>query len=236
MRTGREDIRTPSRPAGPRRGIFPRGLFRRSLLLLPLCLALSGCLETTGSGGDDAYFSSKRRPMGPVHASAGMAGGSVVVRGPDDYCIEGRSLKIRADGGFALLARCDILSGGEMGNPVALAMLTATVTPYEGTLPGAASMARDFAAGGTPVLSSAERDGVRLLHLGAGGNARVRAADPRQWRAVFLVNGSLVSLAAYGPKDSAVAGSGGRALLLSMARAIRAASPQSPAAAPDDAG
>ncbi|MBY5972620.1 hypothetical protein KUV28_09695 [Ferrimonas balearica] len=210
----------------------------RAAFLLPLCLVLSGCLETAGTpsagfrqveeqGRGGGFFASMRRPVGPVLVTAATAAGDVVIRGPEDYCIEGRSLKTRARGGFALLARCDILSGGEMGDPVALALLTATVTPYEGAeLPPARQLAADFAE--MDVLEVMDRDGVRLLHLGKGGNARVPAADPRQWRATFLLNGYAVSLAAYGPKDSSVAGAAGRPILLAMARAIRAASPDRP--------
>lgn len=230
------------RRAGPGGSGPARALWRAARRLRPVALLLplmlGACLETTGSpsagfrqveeaGGGSGFFSSIRRPIGPVLVNAATASGDVVLRGPEDYCIEGRSLKTRARGGFALMARCDILSGGEMGDPVALALLTATVTPYEGSeLPGAARLAADFVD--MQVLEALDRDGVRLLHLGQGGNARVPAADPRQWRATFLLNGYAVSLAAYGPKDSAVAGAGGRSLLLAMARAIRAASPDRP--------
>ncbi|PJE27935.1 hypothetical protein SAMN06297129_0086 [Pseudooceanicola antarcticus] len=210
----------------------------RPLAALAACLALSGCLDTPGAPGGGAFrkvenggglgiFSSLRRPMGPVLVTAQAASGNVVIRGPEDYCIEGRSLKSDSKRTFALLARCDILSGGEMGSPVALALLTATVTPFDGELPDAQALARDMAA--LEVLEYLDRGEVRLLHLGQGGDALVRGADPRQWRAVFTLNGQAVTLAAYGPQDSSVAGLGGRSLLLAMARAIRAASPDGPA-------
>ncbi|MBR9764230.1 MAG: hypothetical protein GYB53_12065 [Rhodobacteraceae bacterium] len=248
--------RLADRESAPAR-FLPRGLadrdsaparflprFGRPLAALAACLALSGCLDTpTGAsggafrqvengGGGLGLFSSLRRPVGPVLVSAPAAGGDVVIRGPDDYCIEGRSLKTRDDRSFALLARCDILSGGEMGNPVALALLTVTVTPYAGELPGAEALAADMAEMG--VLDSLERDEVRLLHLSSGGNALVGSADSRQWRGVFTLNGQAVTMAAYGPQDSAVAKAGGRPLLLAMARAIRAASPDAPGAADPD--
>lgn len=232
--------RVAARPAlnSPRRR-RPLGQALRAALLLPLCLFLAACLETAGTPsagfrqveeggrGGGGFFSSMRRPMGPVLITAATASGNVVLRGPQDYCIEGRSLKTRPHGGFALMARCDILSGGEMGDPVALALLTATVTPWNGgELAPASTLAADFSD--YQVLDALDRDEVRLLHLGKGGNAMVPSADPRQWRATFLLNGYAVSLAAYGPKGSAVAGAGGRPLLLAMADAIRAASPDRP--------
>lgn len=242
-RAGRESVPArllPKRRAGGRGGSARVLRPRRVVMALSACLALSGCLDTpfasgaggafrkVENGGGLGIFSSLRRPMGPVLISAQAANGDVVIRGPEDYCIEGRSLKSDAERSFALLARCDILSGGEMGSPVALALLTATVTPYDAELPDAQALARDMAA--LEVLEYLDRGDVRLLHLGQGGDSLVRSADPRQWRAVFTLNGHAVTLAAYGPRDSAVAKAGGRSLLLAMARAIRAASPDSPGA------
>ncbi|WP_010138961.1 hypothetical protein [Oceanicola sp. S124] len=241
MSTPISDLTRAGRDSAPARVMSRLG---RPLTALAACLALSGCLDTPSGasggafrqvengGGGLGLFSSLRRPVGPVLVSAPAAGGDVMIRGPEDYCIEGRSLKVRAERSFALLARCDILSGGEMGNPVALALLTVTVTPYDGELPDAASLAADMSEMG--VLDSQDSEGVRLLHLATGGNALVGSADKRQWRGVFILNGQAVTMAAYGPKGSAVARAGGRPLLLAMAGAIRAASPDAPGAAEPD--
>ncbi|WP_163847520.1 hypothetical protein [Pseudooceanicola aestuarii] len=229
-----------------------RGPWRlASVVLLPL--ALSGCLEGAGpdavpadrpkrlseiktTEGGLGFLSSLKRPIGPVLQQARTAGGAVVIAGPEGYCVEGRSLKTRQRGGFAVLARCDILSGGDIGAPVALALLTVTIAPAGDVtvLPSAADMARDFTYLG--VLDMVDGQGVHMLHLETGGNDHVPAVDPRHWRGAFLLNGYVVGLAAYGPRDSSVVADGGQALLLAMARRMRSASPEgAPSANPEAA-
>lgn len=221
--------------------IFDRtwtGRILRPVALLGALVLLGGCdatrtadaLAREDNGEALSFLSNVNRSSGVVLRSAEVAGGDVVVSGPAGYCIEGRSLKKRTRYGFALLARCDILSGGEIGTPVALAMLTVTITPFgEGAaapadLPDAKTLATEFPA--TQVLSAEDITSVRVLHLAQGGDSFAPGADTRQWRGAFLLNGYLVSMAAYGPKGSSVADKGGRALLLEMAKTIRTNSPQ----------
>ncbi|QOL81714.1 hypothetical protein [Pseudooceanicola spongiae] len=213
-------------------------IFRPAALLMTLAL-LAGC-EAPGTSGAIAredngqalgFLSSVNRNSGSVLGSAEVAGGDVAIHGPAGYCIEGRSLKKRSRYGFALLARCDILSGGQIGTPVALALMTVTVTPFEG--PGDLADARTLSAEfpRSDVLSAEDVTAVRLLHLAKGGDTFAPGADPRQWRGAFLLNGYLVSVAAYGPEGSTVADKGGRALILDMAKTMRAKSPKLPAPA-----
>ncbi|KAA2312528.1 hypothetical protein DL237_16765 [Pseudooceanicola sediminis] len=230
-------------PISERTGL---GRVLRPVALCAMLALLAGC-EATGNAGALAredkgqalsFLSSVNRSSGMVLRSAEVAGGDVVIHGPAGYCIEGRSLKKRARYGFALLARCDILSGGKIGTPVALALLTVTVTPYgqgagdPADLPDARTLSREFPAG--DVLAASDVASVRLLHLATGGDSFAPGADPRQWRAAFVLNGYLVSLAAYGPQGSTVADKGGRALLLDMAKSMRTESPKTPARATAD--
>lgn len=183
-----------------------------AVLIAPL---LAGCME---AGGLNA-------PGGRVYQAVEVADGKVVIRGPSGYCLDGRSLRESSEDGFAVLARCDILNSGNRQNAAALAMLTVTVTPYNSSqsLPSAREMAADMPQ--DAVAGTAQSGDIRLLHLRTGGDQLIDTADPRHWRAVFLVNGELVSVAAYGPRDSQVADAGGRSLVTATARAMLRASP-----------
>ncbi|NIZ11146.1 hypothetical protein [Pseudooceanicola sp. HF7] len=187
--------------------------------------ALAGCAPG-GSEGSMGFLSSTGRPTGTAVTAAKLVEGDVVVRGPSGYCVERGSVRSRNDTGFAMLARCDLL-GGISGSPVALGVLTVTVTPYaEADLPAARDLARGFGPG--KVLGVAQSRDVRLLHMASGGDEMVGTADPKQWRGAFLLNGYLVSMAAYGPADGALAGDGGSRVLVRLAEAIRKASPDKP--------
>lgn len=213
----------------------------RPAALLAAPLILGGCLAIApddgkvtartggGGGGLSAIFSTHSRPIGDPLPKAPLAGGNLVVRGPDGYCVDGTSLNNRASGGFALIASCQVLSGGDEGARVGIAVMTVSAVPaVEGDkLPDADAFGAAFAP--TRVLWTGERQGVRLVHLAAGGDALFDEADPRYWRGLIALNGHVISLAAYGPEGSAAASSSGGRLLIDLAAAMRAASPNLPA-------
>lgn len=210
----------------------------RPAALLAAPLILGGCLtlapedapEATASGGGglSAFFSSHSRPVGEPLPQAPIGGGDIVVKGPSGYCVDGKTLRNRASGGFALLASCHVMTGGKSGAPMGVSVLTVSAVDAdaEHPVPGAAEFAASFAP--TRSLWSGERGGLALVHLASGGNAMIPEADPRHWRAVFELNGHLVVLAAYGPEDSATASPGGGRILIDLARALRSSSPNLP--------
>ncbi|MBT9384110.1 hypothetical protein KM176_09590 [Pseudooceanicola sp. CBS1P-1] len=204
-----------SRPSLP----LPRRLLRPAALLLVGLLA--GCEATPQAEGSIGFLSNMDGTSGTALEAARVADNRVVIRGPDGYCIDARSLRNRPEKSFALLARCDVLSGGLVGAPVEMAVLTVTVTPASGSLPRAETLASSFSAG--DVLKALNRAGLRLLQLARGGNDLISTADPQHWRGAFELKGYLVSMAAYGPPESDVRGNGGRSLLQAMARAIQIA-------------
>ncbi|MGR3323495.1 MAG: hypothetical protein ACU0DK_16370 [Pseudooceanicola sp.] len=202
------------------------------LRLIPAgCLAalLAGCLEmpeTSGGGPEDGLFaivSTVSRPVGDPIPQAPIAGGNLLVKGPVGYCVDRKSLRNRASGGFALLASCHVMTGGKSGPNVPPVVMTVSATrPEPGTpLSDRAALAAAFAP--ALVLSQSDVKGLRLVHLGAGGDEAMRDADPRHWRGVMALNGYLVGLAVYGPEDSFSARAGGSAVLVELAEALREA-------------
>lgn len=185
----------------------------------------SGALSFLSSGGEKAVV------QRDVLRKTSLMEGDVVVRGPEGYCIDRRSLRLKRDGGFALLASCEALSGvrGEAVEPV---LMTVSVLPGApgATRPGAAEIAALMAP--AEVLATHEDAGLALVHFASGGEQVLPGGDARYWRGGMVVNGHLVGLALYAREGGKMAGKGGRRLVSDLARGIRRASPRRPVAAP----
>lgn len=192
--------------AATRRGIAFRAMG------LAACLPLSACLD----GADPPARQDAMRTIS-------FYDGAVTVDSPRGYCIDRASVKHDADGRFALLASCESLTG-EPGVEVAPAVMTVAVLPRAhdaNTPPDATAMAQ--AVGPDTVRRAEEDDGITLVQVANGGEAVLPQGDPAHWRASMMLNGHVVGLAAYGPKDGEIAGSQGRDLLRAFGATLRAA-------------
>lgn len=201
----------------------------RLLLLGGLPLPLMGCFgPETGALSFLASGNEKTEVARDVLRKTSLLGGDVVVRGPEGYCVDRRSLRHRDTSGFALLASCESLSGvrGQQVEPV---LMTVSVVPGgpEVQRPGATEIAALMAP--AQVLAAHEDADLALVHFASGGDGVLPGGDARHWRGGMVVNGYLVGLALYAQKDGAMAGGDGRRLLTELARSIRRASPDRPA-------
>ncbi len=167
-----------------------------------------------------------RRP--PLQQAA-LENGAVIIAGPAGYCIDPVTLDRSAGRGFAVLASCQNLSGGETGGIVDPMMLTVTVGSAgpSGALPSPEVMAAE--AGQSPIAGGGVRDGLSLVHLAAGGNRVLPEGDPRYWRGAFRLNGRLVVMALYAPQDGVLAGGDGAEMLRAVRARITALSPEAAA-------
>ena len=183
-------------------------------VLAPLCgLLLAGCL---GHGGVPGRTDAPLRAM-PLY------GGTIVVRGPEGYCVDPASRRRQPAGTLVLLGSCEALTG-EPGTRVAAALMTVTITPRR---PGTGQpRARDIAEALAPKepLAQHDEDGLAMVHFNIGGAMVLPGGDPRYWRGGMALNGHLVSLGVYGPEGSGISGPAGRALLRDLAQEIRDAS------------
>ena len=201
----------------------------RPVAILAALAGLTACAEMDQGGAQGeglfAIVSTVSRPVGDPLPQAPIAGGDILIKGPPGYCVEGRSLRNRASGGFALLASCHVMTGGKSGAEVAPAVMTVSAQAMAGgvQVPDRRALAQAFAP--SQVLAQSSVKGLTMVHLGQGGDTAVPDADPRHWRGAMALNGYLVSLAVYGPKDSAEAGAAGSALLVELAEALRRARP-----------
>lgn len=176
------------------------------------------------------------RPQMPMPlARTTLAGGDVVLEGPEGYCVDPLTVDNRAGGSFAMLGSCRILSSGRTGAPAEPLLITVAVGPrgQADDVPDAAALAALVDA---PLIGGQSAPGFTTANLASGGAQVLDGGDDRHWRAAFVQNGRLVGLALYAPADSAMAGRAGEGLLAALRSRIAALStPEAEAAAPDDA-
>lgn len=194
---------------------------------LAAMLPLAGCMGSN-AGGLSFLASGDTPATSDALRKVAMYDGEVVVRGPAGYCIDKRTLRRSRNGGFALLASCESLSGLR-GHGVEPLVMTMSVLP---DAPGATRpTASEIAATMTPaqVIAAHETTDATLVHFASGGDDGLEGGDARHWRGGMLVNGHLILLALYAREGSPMAGKDGRALLTDLARSVRRATPARPA-------
>lgn len=202
------------------------------IVLLAAALPLTGCFgPDTGALSFLASGNEKTQVARDVLRKASLLGGDVVVRGPEGYCVDRRSLRREETSGFALLASCEALSGVR-GQPVEPVLMTVSVLPGgPGTpRPGATEIAALMAP--ARVLAAFEDADLALVHFASGGDGVLPDGDARHWRGGMIVNGYLVGLALYAREGGVMAGGDGRRLLTELSRSIRRASPDRAAGGP----
>ncbi|MGR3453914.1 hypothetical protein [Pseudooceanicola sp.] len=208
-------------------------LITRAVSVGAALMALAACLEAPQGGGENlfAVVSTVSRPVGDPLPQAPIAGGDLLIRGPEGYCVEGRSLRNQASGGFALLASCHVMTGGKQNVPVSPVVMTVSASRAEPgqAVPDRAALARAFAP--AQVLTGSTVRGISMVQLASGGEAAVPDADPKHWRGAMELNGYLVLLAVYGPEGSYAADKGGGAMIVELGQALRGARPARPATA-----
>lgn len=169
-----------------------------------------------------------------------VAGDSIWVAGPPGYCIDRSASNDGAGGAFVLLGSCASLSrDASRPHPQEPGVLTVTVSEggiaagglgdllgdleaYFQTPEGRASLSRDGRAGSVELLTTRIADGALYLHArDAGGRARGMADD--YWRALFDINGRLVTLSVNAFSATPLSVSAGFATLEAFAARIRAA-------------
>ena len=168
-----------------------------------------------------------------------VARGKVAIVAPPGYCIDLSALHNREDGSFVLLASCATLSPqAETGQAVLPAMLTASVSAqndvefgrsyrllrrYVRSPAGRAALARDGNARSVRILSTRRINDTLLLKVRDRSPALAPALQRDYWRAVFALNGRLISLSVFSFADHALRNSEARAILMQFVQRVRAA-------------
>ncbi|MCE0506950.1 MULTISPECIES: dihydroxy-acid dehydratase [unclassified Roseivivax] len=215
---------------------------RTRAVLLSLCLpVLAGCevspegelvpargfLSDFASPGSSGGASALAQPDGGARLieAAPLADGEIIVAGPPGYCIDPETVESGRRGGFAMLASCNILSGGKTGPEVTPAIITVSVGPEEET-PVQPSVETLAELSGASVLEARSDEATTFVYLEEGGQELLPGGSPGYWRGAFLQGARLVGLAVYAPADSGLTRDAGAELLSITAERIRRASPR----------
>src|SRR6056297_1374182 len=194
-------------------GPAARRMVRRAFVL-GVCLSLAGCV-----------IAPQTRSRSDVVQQVALYDGEVVVSGPPGYCIDGAHIRRGASGAFVPMASCESLTGTP-GVPVQAALMTVSVLPRTGA-PAQRPTAQEIAASMAPIEALDVIDGpdLSMVRFAMGGGKLLPGGDPRYWRGGMVINGHLLGLSVYGPQGSSLAGPDGQRLLLDLADALRAGTP-----------
>ncbi|MDJ0826294.1 MAG: hypothetical protein QNJ16_12390 [Rhodobacter sp.] len=214
--------------------ISRRGLFAAASLVL-----LTGCLQAPEVG---------RRDGGPLRMppeTVAVAGRSVVIGGPEGYCVDRSGSRLRGDTAFVLLGSCaSIAQDARAGAPLVPGVLMASVGADSGSGPaigaaidqlaqylttpaGRAALARDGRAESVQVLESLREDGALFIHLRDTSPDVVPGVAQDYWRGLFDVNRHLVTVSVVSFADEPMSADAGLATLRGFFARIRRETQQS---------
>ncbi|MFT6459852.1 MAG: hypothetical protein ACJAR5_003420 [Pseudophaeobacter arcticus] len=177
---------------------------------------------TRGEQNKDQHSQTARAP---TKTQAQFSQGKVTLVAPAGHCIDTTMLRQDADGGFALLPRCNLLHGPSLFGRNRAAVITATIGPAQGAeAPSTTELAQT--ATGAKLLYYDDKGLLPLVRLQWPGHNAMggSGASDQHWRGAFVVNNHLVVLALYAPDGSSLLGPAGAKLLTEMTRRSQNAS------------
>ena len=168
----------------------------------------------------------------------------IVIAAPPGYCIDDRASRVERDGGaFVLMGSCAAISqDARAPRPATPGVLTVTVSDtalaldgadmaralgrYFDTDEGRAILSRSGNAGAVDILDNDVVGDALILHF-TDESVTGLGLSREHWRALFRLDGRLVTVAVSGFQDVPMTSREGLATLRAMTRQIRAASAQS---------
>jgi len=210
--------------SGPTRGVrLP--VARLWLTRAALCVATGLSIASA-----DAQTASEQEPR-KTWISMSVADGAVTIAGPQGYCIDPSASHEEKSGSFILLGSCASLAGSaDRARPKTAAILTATISPSgagEADLSsffptmakflqsdsGRAALSRNGKAKTVKILKIASVGDVMFVSVRDTAKAEGQDVEPDYWRALFSLNGQMVTLSAISLKTMPLDQSAKRALL-----------------------
>jgi hypothetical protein len=154
--------------------------------------------------------------------------GAVLVRAPQFYCVDQQSAPSSSDTAVVLIGRCNAdghvaaaLVTVTVGRAASGGVMLASAEALRGFMAspaGRRALSRSGRAADVEVVSSGVTDDILMLHL------RDREAG-EYWRAIFGVNGRLITVSASGAAGVPLTPDEGRKLVQQSVDALRAANP-----------
>lgn len=215
--------------------------WKSTRVLAGLCglALLAGCME--GAGPQASASSPGKAFSRSAPTRMAVADGAVVVAGPDGYCIDKPASRRTGGGGFVLLASCTaVMRSAYAPRPQAPALLTASVTAeglgtavadqaerltqFFKSAEGRAALARDGRAESVRILDSFARDGAFFIRASDSSAGIAPGLKDDYWRAIFDVNGRMVSASVMGFQDRPISIEAGEHILRAFAHKIQSES------------
>jgi hypothetical protein len=175
-----------------------------------------------------------------------VADQSVIVAGPPGYCIDRDAIRDEGGAAFVLLGSCASITGrAGKAAPAIPAVLTASISERNGadvsaamaqmaryfeSKAGRAALARDGRAASVEVLDSRQENGVFLLKASDQSPNPATGLAPDYWRALFDLNGRLMTLSILEFEDKPMADRVAVSTLLAFVERVRR---ENPALAPE---
>ncbi|WP_157973595.1 hypothetical protein [Tropicimonas sp. IMCC34043] len=181
------------------------GTLRSRLRAAALIGAVALTFAASGANARRAGFPDATMPSLPTRVS--VPDRSVVISAPTGYCVDTGATQTGGTFAFVLLASCQVVTGDPLApGPVRPGLLTASVgSEASASLPATADLDRYFASDrGRATLSrkgdpadvtsgpSFARAGAFYIHAHENGPDPVTGGH--SWRAIFAVNGRLVTV------------------------------------------
>lgn len=189
---------------------------------------LSGC---TGTGGGFALPKSAPEQIR-------VANQEVLIAGPKGFCVDPTETRDTGDSAFVLLGSCAAIANSRnKPHPKVPAILTATVSrkstnpPITSSMPaltdffttkaGRAALSRDGNADTVEVVKTLDRDGVFYIRARDSSSDTLAGAADEYWRALFDVNGRIVSASVFGLRENPIPSEKGFDVLQGFTKRIR---------------
>lgn len=171
-----------------------------------------------------------------------VAGNSVVVGGPKGYCVDRNVSRDSDENAFVLLASCAAITGDDAAErprvPTVLAVSVFEqsddgvavkdqadrLAGFFESIEGRAALARDGRAESVEVVDTFLRRGTFVIHARDSSEDTDSGLGKEHWRAIFDVNGHIVSASVLALRDRPISGDTGAIILEYLVSRIKAES------------
>lgn len=184
--------------------------------------ALSGCLQAPGD---------------PAQREVTVSRSAVTIAGPSGFCVDPATLRDEEESAFVLLGNCAAIArSSRQPQPEVRALLTAAVQELEAvsirdqgsqvaeflkTEEGRALLSRTGDATSVGILNARKSGDVLYLHAYDKSPGYVPGMASEQWRAMFDLDGAIISLTVLGFEDEPLSADTGMATVREFASIIR---------------
>lgn len=185
-------------------------------------MALGGCIDLKLGGGGKLDGAAPSTAPEQISVSSK----EVTIAGPHGFCVDPTETKDKAKSAFVLLGSCAAISNtSHLPEPFVPAILMASVSRKTDSAPiatsmdaltrffkseaGRAALSRDGKAGTVEVIETLGRDGAFYIHARDTSTGTLSGAGDEYWRALFNVNGRIVSASVVGLEEFPISKSEG---------------------------